>query len=90
MARGDQLPGITSVAERVLPVESVVNFTENGPFNGPPIMHQFAPHKCVISIHSADVACQMRVPLSFTQCQIRYAHLHFGSLGETQFGVVLI
>lgn len=61
MAVGDQFRGITSLVDRLLPVESVVNLTENGPFKGPPIMHQFAPHKCVISIHSFDVACHFQL-----------------------------
>jgi len=39
-----QLLGITSLAERLLPVEEL-NFTENGPLKGPPIMHQFAPQR---------------------------------------------
>jgi hypothetical protein len=44
MAFGDQFLGMTSLAERVLPVDSVVSFTENGPFKGPLTMHQVAPH----------------------------------------------
>lgn len=60
MALGVQLLGITSLAERDLPVDNVVNFTENGPFNGPPIMHQFAPHKCVISSHSVELAYKQK------------------------------
>lgn len=44
MAFGDQFLGITSLAESALPVESVVSFTENGPFKGPLTIHQFAPH----------------------------------------------
>lgn len=44
MALGDQLLGMTSRAVSVLAVDSVVSFTENGPFKGPPLMHQLAPH----------------------------------------------
>ena len=44
MAFGDQLLGMTSLAERTFPVDSVVSFTENGPFMGPPFRHQVAPH----------------------------------------------
>lgn len=59
MALGDQFRGITSLAERVLPVESVVNFTENGPFKAPaPLMHQLAPNTWLISSHSTEFACQ--------------------------------
>lgn len=57
MAFGDQFLGIMSLAERLLPVDNVVNLTENGPFKGPPIMHQFAPHKWFISSHSSEFAC---------------------------------
>lgn len=57
MAFGAQLPGITSVAERLLFVDNVVSFTENGPFKGPPLKHQFAPHTWFISSHSVELAC---------------------------------
>ena len=45
MAFGDHFLGITSLAESVLPADSVVSLTENGPFKGPPIIHQVAPHR---------------------------------------------
>ena len=57
MALGAQFLGMTSLADRVLPVDSVVNFTENGPFKGPPVIHQLAPHTCLISSHSVELAC---------------------------------
>lgn len=60
MAFGDQLLGITSLAERVFAVESVVIFTEKGPFKGPPFMHQLAPHTWFICIHSLELACHIK------------------------------
>lgn len=58
MALGDQLLGITSLAERVFPVVSVVSFTENGPFKGPLTKHQVAPDRWFIASHSVEPACQ--------------------------------
>jgi hypothetical protein len=62
VAFGDQFFGMTSLAERVLPVDSVVTFTENGPSRGPPLKHQFAPHTWLISSHSVELACQFKHP----------------------------
>lgn len=57
MALGDQFLGMTSLADRVLCVDNVVSLTEKGPCSGPPMMHQFAPHICLMSSQSLELAC---------------------------------
>jgi len=57
VALGVQFLGMTSRAVSVFRADSVVSLTEKGPTSGPRTRHHVAPHTCLMSSHSTELAC---------------------------------